>query len=114
MCAFQNVADHMKLIEDDNWSIFVFLNRDIEDENGNILKGAEIWNTYKSLLTEKMNYAEKRCRLFDVKVQMTHFIIRSGSEIKYYFSLIMTKLEQFITLRMEKIILRTGNLIVRY
>ena len=69
-----NVYDRMKLIDERN-QFSVFLNREIEDLNGNILNGHDTWLDYKELIRDKkMDYAEKQVKLSKVKEQMDYFI----------------------------------------
>ncbi len=64
----------MKLIDERN-QFSVFLNREIEDLNGNILNGHDTWLDYKELIRDKkMDYAEKQVKLSKVKEQMDYFI----------------------------------------
>lgn len=72
---FTSVDKKMRLIEDDNNQISVYLARDIHLENGEILKGTEIWNRYVELLkNNKMEYAEKEIELSKVRAKMNNFI----------------------------------------
>lgn len=72
-CFFENrvgklnwfkVKEKMKLIEEDNWSMSVYLAREIDDGQGNKLDGKKLWQEYVELLKDfSMNYAKVRiCR----------------------------------------------------
>lgn len=73
---FRKVEERMKLIEDDNWSMSVYLARVINKEDtGIIIDGKELWENYKKLLmNNSMDYAEKQVRLSEVKSKMNYFI----------------------------------------
>lgn len=73
---FIDIEERMKLIEDGNNDINVFLNYTLPIEN-NTLIGEEVWEEYKSLLrNNKMNYSEKQVKLSIVKAKMNNFIFR--------------------------------------
>lgn len=77
---WQKITDRMKLIDDDRWSMQVYLAREIKDIQGNVLDGCEIWQQYVALLCDNtMDYAEKRIRLSRIKTAMSNFIY----QIKY-------------------------------
>lgn len=72
---FKKTAEKMKLIEDDQWKISIFLERTIEDETGNLLDGKQIWTQYKMLLEDnQMEYAEKTVKLSEIRSLMSNFI----------------------------------------
>lgn len=80
------VREKMRLIEDDQWSMSVFLARTLEDEAGNILDGRNIWKKYVTLLNDSsMEYAEKKVRLSEVSGSMNNFIyqIRKNPNLIY-------------------------------
>lgn len=71
---FKNVEKRMRLIDDNNWNMSVYLGRVIEKENEEI-DGVKIWYEYKSVLqNSKMNYAEKQVKLSQIKSLMNYFI----------------------------------------
>ena len=83
---FPEVCRHMRLIEEQNWNMSVFLGRTIQDENGNDLDGNAIWEAYKELLCDnEMGYAEKKVKLSEIRAQMNYFIyeIKQNSDIVY-------------------------------
>lgn len=72
---FRSVQQRMKLIEDDNWSMSIYLCRVLEDEDGEVIDGEEIWENYKKLLKDNsMDYAEKQVKLSRVTSKMNNFI----------------------------------------
>lgn len=82
---FPKIAERMKLIEESNWDMSVFLVRNIEVEH-EYLNGKEIWNEYKALLQDyDMNYAEKQVKLSMVRSKMNYFIyqIKKNSDLPY-------------------------------
>lgn len=71
---FPEVSKRMRLIEDSEWSMSVFLARNIE-VRGKKLNGKDIWKEYKELLQDfKMSYSEKQVKLSDVRSRMNYFI----------------------------------------
>lgn len=83
---FYKIAERMKLIDDDDWTISVFISRNITLPNGDILCGNKIWEEYKSLLSDNsINYSEKQVRLFDIKSKFNYFIykINCNTDINY-------------------------------
>lgn len=72
---FYKISDRMKLIDDDNRTVSVFLARRIEDEVGNIIDGGDIWNKYIELLKDKkLEYAEREVKLSEIRAKMSYFI----------------------------------------
>ena len=83
---FPEVCQHMKLIEEQNWNMQVYLGRKIEDENGESLDGNKLWEEYRELLENMdMGYAQKRVRLSEIRAKMNCFIyeIKQNSQIVY-------------------------------
>lgn len=77
---WQKITDRMKLIDDDRWSMQVYLAREITNDSKGSLDGREIWQEYVKLLcSNTMDYAEKRIRLSRIKTAMNNFIY----QIKY-------------------------------
>lgn len=73
---FEEIEERMKLIEDNNNDISVFLSR-IIDNGVEVLNGDEIWENYKFLLRDnKMDYAEKKVKLSEVLSKMNNFIYK--------------------------------------
>lgn len=74
---FRSVEEKMKLLDDDKNEISLFMNREYIDETGKLIKGSEVWNTYKSLLENNdMNYAEKTVKLSEVRALANNFIYK--------------------------------------
>ena len=65
----------MKLIEDNKWSMSVYLARVLEKNDGTFIDGSEVWEKYRDILSDnKMNYAEKQVKLSNVRSEMNNFI----------------------------------------
>ena len=61
---FPEVKKQMQLIEENKWSMSLYLGRTVTDEQGNIIDGRNVWESYKELLyNNEMNYAERRVKL---------------------------------------------------
>lgn len=72
---FKDVREKMQLISDDNWSMSVFLARNIKDTDGTELSGVQIWEDYNHLLNNfSMNYSEKKIKLSQISSKMACFI----------------------------------------
>lgn len=94
-CFFENrvgklnwfkVKEKMKLIEEDNWSMSVYLAREIDDGQGNKLDGKKLWQEYVELLKDfSMNYTKKKVKLSEVISKMNCFIyqIKRNSDLNY-------------------------------
>ena len=62
-------------------TVDVVLCRKIEDENGKILDGWQIWNDYKKLLkNNQMDYSEKQVKLSQVRSLLNNFIYSVNKE----------------------------------
>ncbi|SHH70822.1 CRISPR-associated endonuclease/helicase Cas3 [Clostridium collagenovorans DSM 3089] len=71
---FEDIKDKMKLINDDRFMYTVFLNREIEDEDGKVISGENIWKEYKSILMDnKLPYAERRVKLSIIAEKLDYF-----------------------------------------
>ena len=73
------VVDYInKLIDDDKWSMSVFLSRNIhvkKEGKNSLLIGEDIWQKYKKLLMNgTMDYSEKQVKLSEVRSLMNYFI----------------------------------------
>lgn len=80
------VKNRMKLIEDDNWSMSVFLARVLKDTEGNRIDGRQVWKDYAELLNDfTMDYAEKKVRLSEITSRMNYFIyqIKKNYDLAY-------------------------------
>ncbi len=80
---FPNIAERLKMIEEDNMAQDVFLCRTIELEDGMVIDGRNVWERYKKLLESNIPYAEMKVKLSEVRSVMSHFIyqIRPKSEL---------------------------------
>lgn len=80
------VKEKMKLITEDNWSMSVYLAREMEDEQGNKLDGKKLWQEYVELLKDfSMNYAKKKVKLSEITSKMNCFIyqIKRNADLNY-------------------------------
>lgn len=83
---WREVEKKMQLIEDDQWSMSVYLSRVVQDESGNVLNGRLLWEQYVNLLADlTMDYAEKKVRLSEVTSKMNNFIyqIKKNPDLAY-------------------------------
>lgn len=83
---FPEIEDKMRLIQEDEWNISVYLSRSLQDENGEELNGGEIWKEYVDLLNDfSMDYAKKRVKLSEIMSKMNYFIyqVRKDADICY-------------------------------
>jgi CRISPR-associated endonuclease/helicase Cas3 len=72
---FKKIEERMKLIDDNNWSMSVFLSSVIEKSDGTIVDGNEVWEEYRKLLqNNSMDYAENKVKLSEVRSKMNYFI----------------------------------------
>ena len=72
---WEKIAEQMKLIDDDAWSMTVYLARQIKNEQGDVIDGAELWEKYRELLQDySMSYAENKVKLSYVTAQMAEFM----------------------------------------
>lgn len=70
---YDKVEELMKLIDQKN-KFTLFLNSEIEDEEGNILIGKDIWKEYCDTLSDRvLSYAEKRVKLSKTMEKMDYF-----------------------------------------
>ncbi len=72
MLQFKEVEKELRLIDQKNYQIF--LNYEIEIE-GKILKGCEVWQAYKSLISDRsLDYAVKQIQLSAIRDEMQLFL----------------------------------------
>lgn len=84
--SFEKVFEKMKLIDDTNNDITIFLNREIEVDR-EILIGENIWNEYKELLSNKeMSFAERKIKLSKVRAKLNYFIYRIRTKNNFSYS----------------------------
>ena len=69
----KDVKEKMKLIDELN-EYTIFLNIDIELEDGTILVGSEVWNEYKEIvMNNDISYAKKRVMLSHIMEKVDFF-----------------------------------------
>lgn len=72
---WHDVKDRMKLIEEDRWSMSVYLARVLVTNQNETVDGRYLWKQYKMLLGDfQMNYAEKCIKLSELTSKMNGFI----------------------------------------
>ena len=75
MLNFKKIEERMKLIDDNNWSISIFLSRKIKMDNGLVLDGKDVWEKYKELLcNNRLGYAEKEVKLSEARGNLNYFV----------------------------------------
>lgn len=120
---FVKVAERMRLIEENQWDMSVFLERKIICSDGKELDGKEIWERYKTLLmSNTIGYAEKKVKLSEVRSSLNYFIykIRKDSNINYNERIgelycIKDAKQYFIDGRLDKEMLgRNGALFIEF
>lgn len=82
---FIKISERMKLIEDSDWEMSIFLSRTIHIDDKE-LAGDEVWNQYKELLNNNnLEYSEKQVKLSEVKSKLNNFIyqIKKSNNISY-------------------------------
>ena len=84
---FNKVEKRMQLIEEENWSMSVFLARMIQLPNGKILDGRKVWSQYKEILTKPQeNYAKFRVELSQINSKLNLFVykIKKNSNLIFH------------------------------
>lgn len=72
---FEAVKERMELIEEDNWSMNIYLSKKIITNDGKMIDGKELWYSYKKLLQNQvMSFAKKKVLLLGITSQMNNFI----------------------------------------
>lgn len=83
---FQKIMERMRLIEEEQWRMSVFLARTIVLSDGETVDGRELWNQYKQMLTKPpKDYAQFRVQLSEISSKLNLFIyqIKKNSDITY-------------------------------
>lgn len=83
---WREVKERMQLIEDDRWSMSVFLARVMPSSQGGCIDGGDLWKQYKALLQDfQMDYAKKRVKLSEITSKMNGFIyqIKKNNDLIY-------------------------------
>lgn len=71
-CDFQKIYNHMALIQNKNYQIF--LAYDLEIENKKIIRGIDVWNDYDKLTNNNTErYAKNRIDLSKISEKMSYF-----------------------------------------
>lgn len=84
---FNKVEKRMQLIEEENWSMSVFLARMIQLPNGKILDGRKVWSQYEEILTKSQeNYAKFRVELSQINSKLNLFVykIKKNSNLIFH------------------------------
>ena len=77
------IAKRMRLIDDNRQMISVYLGRVLQNEKGEKIDGRALWQEYKELIEEcKLEYAEKKIKLHDIRSQMNGFIYQFSNQVK--------------------------------
>lgn len=77
------VAKRMRLIDDNRQMVSVYLGRIIQGEKDEKIDGRALWQEYKELIEEcKLEYAEKKIKLHDIRSQMNGFIYQFSNRVK--------------------------------
>lgn len=85
MLDFTEVEKRMRLINNDEWSMDVYLARTIKIDNEE-LDGSQVWSEYAQLLENtEIGYAKKQVMLSRVRSKMNHFIyqIKKNQDLCY-------------------------------
>lgn len=83
---FRKISAKMRLIEENDWRMSVFLARTIVLSDGETVDGQDLWNRYKELLMyPPKDYAQFRVQLSEISSKLNLFIyqIKKNSNIAY-------------------------------
>lgn len=86
MLEFTQVEKRMQLIDEDHWTMSVFLARTIQLPDGECVDGHEVWEQYKEILTKPQeNYAEFRVKLSQINSKLNLFVykIKKNSNLTF-------------------------------
>jgi CRISPR-associated endonuclease/helicase Cas3 len=84
---YEEISKRMKLIDDSDWEINIVLCRKLKLEDGSILDGWEIWNSYKKLLlNNNIDYAKKQVKLIEIKTKLNYFIYKVNKNIDIQYN----------------------------
>lgn len=76
---WRKIEDRMRLISEDEWSVSVYLARNLEKADGTVISGSKLWGKYVELLQDySMDYAEKKTKLSKLMSQMNEFIYKTN------------------------------------
>lgn len=74
---FIEIENKMNLI-DDQYQYSVFLSRDIQISDTEVLQGEKVWDNYVKLLgNNDMDYAERKIKLQEAAILLNHFIYKT-------------------------------------
>jgi len=80
---FSTIAEHMKLIEDNTYTLFI--NYTFQFDDGTCLEGAKVWSEYTELLTNKeLDYAKRKVELSMIQEKMSYFTFSTYTEPKRF------------------------------
>ncbi|OOM81329.1 CRISPR-associated helicase/endonuclease Cas3 [Clostridium sp. BL-8] len=86
---FKVIEKRMELIDENKWSMSVYLARTINKEEGDkliIIDGKKVWEEYEKLLNNNsMDYSKKQVELSEIKSKMNYFIyqINKNDDLLY-------------------------------
>lgn len=90
---FSQISDRMKLINDRYKTVDIVLCRKIELDDGRILDGWNIWNSYKELLQNNdIDYSEKQVKLIEIRSQLSYFVYRFKDNVDIAYNDIIGEL----------------------
>ena len=83
----KEIQKRMKLIDDDRIKTTVFVNRELELDNGEKIIGSNVWNEYCSLLdNNEMEYSEKRVKLSGVMSKLVLFTYEIMADNEFIYN----------------------------
>lgn len=81
---FIEIEKRMELITKKDYEIAIFINRDVELSNGEVLEGKVIWDQYKQLIYDTtLPFAERKVKLAQLNEKMSYFIYRVTTAVDY-------------------------------
>ena len=84
---FRKVENRMQLIDEDCWTMSVFLAREIKLPSGECVDGQTVWEQYSDILQKPQeDYAEFRVRLSQIKSHLNLFIYKIKKNSKLPFN----------------------------
>lgn len=84
---FTNVEKRMQLIDEDHWTMSVFLARTMQFPDGACVDGHEVWEQYKEILSKPQeDYAEYRVKLSQIKSKLNLFIYKIKKNSNFIFN----------------------------
>lgn len=84
---FSEIQKRMQLIEPNQWTISIFMNRTIILPDGTPLTGSSVWEQYKALLqNQELDYAEKQYKLSQVRSKMVYFVYEVNRNLDFAYN----------------------------